>query len=405
MLEKSRYKVEKLILQLELTNRCNLSCSYCLRNSCNIKPQDFPVRLFERVISEAEPSKLILYGWGEPLLHEDFLQFLKIAKRYRVETATNTNATLLTPKLMKKLSSMLTSICISIHGNNLEKISQAIKQGLNVSASLIITKDNASSISKTVESLCEVGVEEINLSHPIPFSKEVFKRCLFITQSREAFEISKPYLDRGWEFIHSAVVQSLIEIYQGKQIGDTWEEYKRLREKALEQGCSINLPALLNYRERLKDILKLEKQFEEIKRLAFEYGVSLHIPEIFANSRRRGCEYIEKEISFVKANGEVAPCMLYAYEHGEYLNFHPKRVERVSYGNVREKSLAEIWKNEEYVKFREIRKNFDNIPWCGECVYSTLDCWYVNSNEVDCYGNSPTCNECLFSVGISKCVL
>ncbi|RLG55059.1 MAG: hypothetical protein DRN88_06120, partial [Candidatus Hydrothermarchaeota archaeon] len=250
-----------MILQLELTNRCNLSCSYCLRNSCNIKPQDFPVRLFERIVNEAEPSKLILYGWGEPLLHEDFLQFLKIAKRYRVETVTNTNATLLTPKLMKKLSSMLTSICISIHGNNLEKISQAIKHDLSVNASLIITKDNVSNISKTVESLCELGVKEINLSHPIPFSKEVFERCLFITQSREAFEISKPYLDRGWEFIHRAVVQSLTEVYQGKQIGDAWEEYKRLREKALEQGCSINLPALLNYRERLKDILKLEKQF------------------------------------------------------------------------------------------------------------------------------------------------
>lgn len=170
-------------------------------------------------------------------------------------------------------------------------------------------------------------------------------------------------------------------------------------------GYSINLPALLNYGEKIREVLKLEKKFDEIKRLAFEYGVKINIPKLFANLKKRSCDYMEKEISFLKANSEVAPCMLYAYEHDEYLNFHYKRIKKISYGNVTEKNLEEIWKNKNYIEFREERKNFDNIPWCGECVYSTLDCWYVNSNEVDCYGNSPTCNECLFSCGIAKCIL
>ncbi|MEM3618297.1 MAG: radical SAM protein, partial [Candidatus Bathyarchaeia archaeon] len=64
----------------------------------------------------------------------------------------------------------------------------------------------------------------------------------------------------------------------------------------------------------------------------------------------------------------------------------------------------EIWRREAYINFREVRRDMaKNVPWCGDCSYSALGCFYTRTNDVDCYANAPTCNECLYSVNLAQC--
>jgi MoaA/NifB/PqqE/SkfB family radical SAM enzyme len=65
-------------LTVELTNVCNLHCSYCLRDDDALHHQparDLPVDLFARVVREARQAmgiEQVTFTGGEPTLHRDF---------------------------------------------------------------------------------------------------------------------------------------------------------------------------------------------------------------------------------------------------------------------------------------------------------------------------------------------
>ena len=70
--------------------------------------------------------------------------------------------------------------------------------------------------------------------------------------------------------------------------------------------------------------------------------------------------------------------------------------------------ISQTWdivQGKDYRNFRKILLNISkNIPWSGDCLYSTTNCFFVSNNDTDCYGNSPGCNECLYSVGLVNCI-
>src|SRR5205809_6404876 len=65
-------------LTVELTNVCNLHCSYCLRDEDALyhTPANFlGVELFRRVIAQARETmhiEQVMFTGGEPTLHPDF---------------------------------------------------------------------------------------------------------------------------------------------------------------------------------------------------------------------------------------------------------------------------------------------------------------------------------------------
>ena len=69
-------------LTVELTNICNLHCSYCLRDEDALyhSPADFlSVELFARIARDARDSmgiEQVMFTGGEPTLHPDFGKLL-----------------------------------------------------------------------------------------------------------------------------------------------------------------------------------------------------------------------------------------------------------------------------------------------------------------------------------------
>jgi len=103
-------------MAFELSNRlwvytnydCNLSCSYCVvKSHPKAEPRALEVETFRRLVDEALPlgfDELYLTG-GEPFLHPRIFDLLEYALP-RVFTTVLTNATVLTPRRMERLSQL-----------------------------------------------------------------------------------------------------------------------------------------------------------------------------------------------------------------------------------------------------------------------------------------------------------
>lgn len=101
---------------VEITNCCNLSCSFCHRSQrppAFITPAAFATTL-QRI--EGWTDYLALHLLGEPLLHPDLPQLLASCQQHRLKVNLTTNATLLAQNRATLLTSpALRQINLSLH--------------------------------------------------------------------------------------------------------------------------------------------------------------------------------------------------------------------------------------------------------------------------------------------------
>lgn len=103
-------------IYIEITNICNLSCSFCPKTSRN---KEFMSRgKFESIIKEINPLTEYLYFhlMGEPLLHPELDKLLSIAEKYNKKVVITTNGTLISKRqdiLLK--SKAIYKIVFSLH--------------------------------------------------------------------------------------------------------------------------------------------------------------------------------------------------------------------------------------------------------------------------------------------------
>jgi radical SAM protein with 4Fe4S-binding SPASM domain len=83
-------------IQIEVTNRCNLSCTMCPRNYLNIDIVDMHFDVYKAVIQKLHPGGLVsLVGLGEPLMHRRIFDMVRYAKDHDHEVSITTNGFLL----------------------------------------------------------------------------------------------------------------------------------------------------------------------------------------------------------------------------------------------------------------------------------------------------------------------
>ena len=113
-------------IYIEITNICNLNCEFCPDTSR--KKQFMNLQNFEEIIKKIHNhTKLVaLHVKGEPLLHSDLKEILKILEKYNLKTNITTNGTLIKDKLeVIKNSNAVRQINFSLHSitqnKNLDK--------------------------------------------------------------------------------------------------------------------------------------------------------------------------------------------------------------------------------------------------------------------------------------------
>lgn len=101
---------------LEITNCCNLSCSFCAKT--DRKKAFLPKEQFETLIAAVSPyvNRIYPHILGEPLLHPDFKDFLEVCKKHGKKVFVTTNGMLLREKGESLIgSSAVKKVSISLH--------------------------------------------------------------------------------------------------------------------------------------------------------------------------------------------------------------------------------------------------------------------------------------------------
>lgn len=121
------------IHQIEISSRCNLRCVYCPSRNLD-KPtdeggfgrakEDISMANFERALEWARhfeargtQGELALTGLGEALLHEHFVEFIRLARLALPDNRItfSTNGILLTEELVEQVAPYRPEIYISLH--------------------------------------------------------------------------------------------------------------------------------------------------------------------------------------------------------------------------------------------------------------------------------------------------
>lgn len=106
-------------IYVEITNRCNLSCSFCSKVE---KPlRNMTIEEFKCGIKKIKDytDTIYLHVKGEPLVHPNLIEFLNVAEEYNIKVNLTTNGTLF-PNLVDKLKECksLKKINFSLHSEN-----------------------------------------------------------------------------------------------------------------------------------------------------------------------------------------------------------------------------------------------------------------------------------------------
>jgi MoaA/NifB/PqqE/SkfB family radical SAM enzyme len=106
---------------IEVTNKCNLNCSTCMRNVWDVKYGHMSEETFERILAGLgefpDKPELFFGGYGEPLSHPNILDMIEDAKRLGHRVSLITNGILLTEAVTRKLVELnLDMLWVSLDG-------------------------------------------------------------------------------------------------------------------------------------------------------------------------------------------------------------------------------------------------------------------------------------------------
>ncbi len=117
---------------LEITNVCNLSCSFC--HGTKRTPKFLSVEEFRCLAKKLQGQVEFLYFhlMGEPLLHPHLPEFFSIAAEYGFRVILTTNGTLLSKRSAELLQAeSLYKISISLHCYEVNSMGQSLEAYLN----------------------------------------------------------------------------------------------------------------------------------------------------------------------------------------------------------------------------------------------------------------------------------
>ena len=109
-------------IYIEITNICNLNCSFCQKNTRT--PQFMSIENFKHIIQQIKPysSYIYLHVQGEPLLHPDLNELLNICDNENIQVQLVTNGTLIKNHMDIYKHPSLRKISFSLHSIDQQSI-------------------------------------------------------------------------------------------------------------------------------------------------------------------------------------------------------------------------------------------------------------------------------------------
>ncbi len=362
-------------LYIEPTSHCNLDCKMCFRHTwfdesfCDLELNHF----IGVMNSLPEGVETIFFGgMGEPLYHKEILEMIKIAKEKVGNVEAITNGTLLDEEMINALFDLkldklwisldsLTDGWINEEGHDrstsifdtltlFNKIRFFRSANTKLGVTFVATKSNVAELENFPYFIEKYQISDVNISNIYPMDKKsydesLYKKTVSMSTASDKFGPSRPTVNMPYMDFDNANVQKGVN------------------------GM--------------------------FSRMNFNLKVGL-IP---VPRRSQYCRFVEEGNAFVRADGEVSPCMALLHNGYTVLGDTERKMYHHSFGNIKNSGIKEIWESNLYSDFRKRVIEF-SFPPCLNCGH----CEYPESNLEDCFGNEkPTCGACLWADGLIFC--
>lgn len=185
---------------IELTDRCNLACSYCPKSKgigigSKIIPHSDFIKMYDNLSIGTNPRLVSLVGFGEPLINKDLYKAVKYTKEKTPKAiiSVTTNGILYTPTLAQKLSDAgLNQMIVSL---NLTSKETYLKYNLDDYFDTIL--ENLKGISQIKANIrTKIIVQVLDLKENRENLKEIEDWLISLGYE---FQL-KPFLNWGGEF-------------------------------------------------------------------------------------------------------------------------------------------------------------------------------------------------------------
>ena len=213
------------------TARCNLRCLHCYSAS------DSSRRDSELTTAQAKSllaglieinAPVVLFSGGEPLLRPDLFELLAEAKRLGLRTVISTNGTLIDADMARKLAdARISYVGISIDGPEefhnrfrqaadcfkaaMAGFDNCLKAGLRTGLRFTITKSNHSQVPKVFDICSEIGIRRLCFYHLIRSGRatQIESEVLSTAQTRRVVDT---ILQKTDEFVRKNLLDEVLTV-------------------------------------------------------------------------------------------------------------------------------------------------------------------------------------------------
>ena len=209
----SRHDFGPKRITLELTNICNLHCSYCLRDEealYHTKANFFSPHLLERILSQAKEAMgitSVIFTGGEPTLHPDFEKILAVSKANDLGISFVTNGwhfEKLWPTVLAFRDS-ISLIAFSLDGVTedahdawrgagsfvrlVRAFSRCFAAKIPFAIKVGIRRDTIANLEQIALFSARLGATALNFAHIMPTSSEVEDKSALTYEEREMADL------------------------------------------------------------------------------------------------------------------------------------------------------------------------------------------------------------------------
>jgi MoaA/NifB/PqqE/SkfB family radical SAM enzyme len=315
-------------IQVEVTSFCSANCTYCphtvFRSAWSSR--HLPIETFEKILSGASKTRLIhLQGWGEPFLNPNFFAMAEMAKKAGHQVGVTTNGMLLSDDMLSRLvEQQVDVVAFSLAGA--DEMNDTFRKGAPLETVLSAIRRLH---RKKKENKCRFPAIHI---------------AYLLLRSAVASLDKLPYLldDAG---VRQVVISTLDLVLTKEHERETLS------------------PCTMSEYEALR--AKLDAVSSEARRL----DIDVHYQITYSGKRRPVCTENVLRALFISADGRVSPCV--------FTNLPIKdapcataevepTLQNVSFGNINESTLSEIWRTKAYALFRRAHRS-GQFPPCRDC--------------------------------------
>ncbi len=368
---------------IEPTNRCNLDCRTCIRNTWDEPLGQMSWSTFDRILDGLcafSPTPAVFFGGlGEPLTHPRIVEMVTRAKQLGANVEMITNGTLLTKDVSRQLiDAGLDMLWVSLDGATPESYAD-VRLGAALPTVLAnLAAFQAIRLARNISPNCMCAD-----GYAIYEKPEI--GIVFVAMKRNINDLPA-IISLGSRFAVSRFMISNVLPYSADMVGEML--YSKAIAREDQSLVTIELPRI-DVNEITANALSRASRTEH----------TLTVGGADLSRGKSRCPFIERGSLAVSWAGDLSPCLPLLHSYTSFVNDRTHFRRSYTVGTVTDTSLKDLWNDPKYVRFREQVEMFDFSPCttCGGCDLS-------QNNEDDCFGNKfPTCGNCPWAQGLVQC--